>query len=50
MIAPYPKVVRRQVDAAVEREMAVVMDVVTAIRNIRGEMRVAPGATLLGAR
>jgi valyl-tRNA synthetase len=46
MIAPYPKVVRRRVDAEAEREMAVVMGVVTAIRNIRGEMRVAPGLTL----
>jgi valyl-tRNA synthetase len=46
MIAPYPKVVRRRVDANAEREMAVVMGVVTAIRNIRGEMRVAPGVTL----
>jgi valyl-tRNA synthetase len=46
MIAPYPKVVRRRVDSEAEREMAVVMSVVTAIRNIRGEMRVAPGLTL----
>src|SRR5262249_1651103 len=33
-------------DAAAERDMTVVMDVVTAIRNIRGEMRIAPGVTL----
>jgi valyl-tRNA synthetase len=46
MIAPYPKVVRRRADANAEREMAVVMGLVTAIRNIRGEMRVAPGVTL----
>jgi valyl-tRNA synthetase len=46
MIAPYPKVVRRRADPNAEREMAVVMGVVTAIRNIRGEMRVAPGVTL----
>jgi valyl-tRNA synthetase len=46
MIAPYPKVVRRRIDAGAEREMGVVMGVVTAIRNIRGEMRVAPGVTL----
>jgi len=46
MIAPYPKVARRRVDASAEREMGVVMGVVTAIRNIRGEMRVAPGVTL----
>jgi valyl-tRNA synthetase len=46
MISPYPKVVRRRTDADAEREMGVVMGVVTAIRNIRGEMRVAPGVTL----
>jgi valyl-tRNA synthetase len=46
MIAPYPKVSRRQVDAAAERDMAVLMGVVAAIRTIRGEMRVPPGVTL----
>ncbi len=46
MIAPYPKPARRRGDAGVEREMAVVMDTVTAIRNIRGEMRVSPAVTL----
>jgi len=46
MIAPYPKPGRRRVDATAEREMGVVMGVVTAIRNIRGEMRVAPGMML----
>src|SRR5688572_6004352 len=47
MIAPYPKAGRRKGDAGVEREMAVIMDTVTAIRNIRGEMRVSPAVTLL---
>jgi valyl-tRNA synthetase len=46
MIAPYPKPVRRRADAEAEAEMAVVMGIVTAIRNIRGEMRVAPGVAL----
>ena len=46
MIAPYPKLGRRRVDTEAEREMAVVMGVVTAIRNIRGEMHLAPGLTL----
>ena len=46
MVAPYPRVARRRIDAGAEREMAVVMGVVTAIRNIRGEMRVPPGVTL----
>jgi len=29
-----------------EREMAILVQVITAVRNIRGEMRIAPGATL----
>jgi valyl-tRNA synthetase len=49
MIAPYPTAARRRVDRAAERDMAVVMGVVTAIRTIRGEMRVPPGATLAAA-
>src|SRR5437870_5186669 len=46
MIAAYPKASRRQNDPAAERDMTAVMDIVTAIRNIRGEMRIAPGVTL----
>ncbi len=46
MIAPYPKAGRKQRDEAAERAMGAVMDVVTAVRNIRGEMRIAPGAAL----
>src|SRR5436309_5744267 len=46
MIAPYPKAVRKQHDPTAEREMGAVMDVVTAIRNIRGEMRITPGVIL----
>ena len=46
MIAPYPRVLRRRIDAESEREMGVVMGLVTAIRNIRGEMRVGPGVSL----
>jgi len=46
MIASYPTATRRQLDAAAERDMSVVMGAVTAIRNIRGEMRVPPGVTL----
>ncbi len=46
MIASYPRATRRQVDGGAERDMAVVMGAVTAIRNIRGEMRVPPGVTL----
>jgi valyl-tRNA synthetase len=46
MIAPYPRVTRRRIDAAAERDMALVMGLVTALRNIRGEMRVSPGVML----
>jgi valyl-tRNA synthetase len=46
MVAPYPRVKAGQVDADAERDMAAVMELVTAVRNIRGEMRIAPGAPL----
>ncbi len=46
MIASYPRVGRKQRDADAERAMTAVMDLVTALRNIRGEMRIAPGVTL----
>jgi valyl-tRNA synthetase len=46
MVASYPTATRRQLDAAAERDMSVVMGAVAAIRNIRGEMRVPPGVTL----
>ncbi|MBI3825848.1 MAG: valine--tRNA ligase [Candidatus Rokubacteria bacterium] len=46
MLAKYPKPRRGQRDPEAERAMAGVMAVVTAIRNVRGEMRVPPGATL----
>jgi valyl-tRNA synthetase len=44
MVAPYPRAGRRK--SAAERDMAAVMDLVAAIRNIRGEMRIAPGIQL----
>ncbi len=46
MIAPYPRPRRGAVHADAEREMGSVMALITAIRNIRGEMRIAPGVTL----
>jgi valyl-tRNA synthetase len=46
MIAPYPRVARKQRNVDAERQMTAVMDLVTAVRNIRGEMRIAPGVTL----
>jgi valyl-tRNA synthetase len=46
MLAPYPKAPKKDRHPQAEREMAAVMDLVTAVRNIRGEMRIAPGAPL----
>jgi valyl-tRNA synthetase len=46
MLAPYPRVASKQRNADAERQMAAVMDLVTALRNVRGEMRIAPSATL----
>ncbi|PYN77654.1 MAG: valine--tRNA ligase [Candidatus Rokuibacteriota bacterium] len=46
MVAPYPRPGRKQRHAEAEREMTAVMDLVAAVRNIRGEMRIAPGVTL----
>ena len=46
MVAPYPRATRRARDEDAERRMAVVMEIVTAVRTIRGEMRIAPATTL----
>ena len=46
MEAPYPRAPRRRLDPAAEREMETVMAAITAVRNIRGEMRIAPGSVL----
>jgi len=46
MIAPYPRVEAEQGDAAAAHDMDLVMTAVTAIRGIRGEMRIAPGMAL----
>jgi valyl-tRNA synthetase len=45
MLAPYPRP-GAGADSAAEREMALLMQAVTAIRNIRGEMRLSPAQTL----
>jgi len=46
MLAPYPRPSRKDRNPDAERQMTAVMDLVTAVRNIRGEMRIAPGAAL----
>jgi valyl-tRNA synthetase len=42
MIAVYPSSDEKLIDAGIERDMQAVMDLIMAIRNIRGEMNVAP--------
>jgi valyl-tRNA synthetase len=44
MVADFPKSQESLVDLQAEEQMGVVMDVTTAIRNIRGEMNIAPAA------
>ena len=46
MVAAYPKASRNGHDAEAERQMDVLIQAVTAIRNIRGEMRISPAQTL----
>ncbi|MBI2162202.1 MAG: valine--tRNA ligase [Candidatus Rokubacteria bacterium] len=46
MVAPYPKAGRRRRDPDAERAMGAVMDVVAAVRAIRGEMRISPAQVL----
>jgi valyl-tRNA synthetase len=46
VIAPLPKASRRRTDAEAERAMASVLAVVSAIRNVRSESRIAPGVEL----
>ena len=45
MVAPYPRAAAAQASDA-EREMAILIEAITAIRTIRGEMRISPGVTL----
>jgi valyl-tRNA synthetase len=42
MIAAFPKADEKLVNAGAEQDMQMVMDAISAIRNIRGEMNVAP--------
>jgi valyl-tRNA synthetase len=46
MIARFPRGSRKHLDPDAERDMALFMEIVTAIRNIRGEMRIPPSVTL----
>ncbi|HEX9020027.1 MAG TPA: class I tRNA ligase family protein, partial [Nitrospirota bacterium] len=42
MIAPYPAADEKLINTGIERDMETVMDLIMAIRNIRGEMNIAP--------
>jgi valyl-tRNA synthetase len=46
MLAPYPVAVAVDADAAAESEMRWVMDFILGVRQIRGEMDIAPGRKL----
>jgi valyl-tRNA synthetase len=46
MLARYPRASEAGSDATAEREMALLMQAVTSIRNIRGEMRISPAHVL----
>jgi valyl-tRNA synthetase len=46
MVSSFPEYRESYADEAIESEMAVVMEVITGIRNIRGEMNLNPGLKL----
>ncbi len=46
MVAPYPRATAALVSPDAERAMSLLMQTVTAVRNIRGEMRISPAQTL----
>ncbi|PKM21660.1 MAG: valine--tRNA ligase [Gammaproteobacteria bacterium HGW-Gammaproteobacteria-14] len=46
MLAPFPLPEKDKVDATAESDVQWLKDVITAIRNIRGEMRIPPGKAL----
>ena len=42
MVAPFPVADNKRMNAGIEQDMQMVMDLILAIRNIRGEMNIAP--------
>ena len=42
MVSPYPQADSNRINPEIEQDMQMVMDVILAIRNIRGEMNIAP--------
>ncbi|MBC8283002.1 MAG: valine--tRNA ligase [Nitrospinae bacterium] len=46
MVSSFPEFRESHTDEAIEKKMAVVMEVITGVRNIRGEMNLNPGLKL----
>ena len=46
MVSPFPEPVESMADPEAEGEMALIMEVITRIRNIRGEMNIPPSLKL----
>ena len=46
MVAPWPIVDEKMINVEIERDMQMVMDAILAIRNIRGEMNIAPSVQI----
>ena len=46
MVSSFPQPVESWEDAAAKKEMELLMEIITSIRNIRGEMRIAPSSKL----
>jgi valyl-tRNA synthetase len=46
MISKFPAVDEKRINAEIEQDMQMVMDTILAIRNIRGEMNIAPSAQI----
>jgi valyl-tRNA synthetase len=46
MVSSFPEANKEQENAAAEEEMELLMDIITSVRNIRGEMRIPPSQKL----
>jgi valyl-tRNA synthetase len=46
MVSPFPVPDKNRQDAVAEKEMELLMDIITSIRNIRGEMQIPPSRKL----
>ena len=46
MVSSFPRPDKNWEDAVAEKEMELIMDIITSIRNIRGEMQIPPSRKL----